>query len=260
MNSHKLAALPALLVLALLGAACGTVGATPLPTASPSVQPSSPPSPSVLPSPSPTPVDTPVGRVTSPAQAAAIVFASDARFGRMGPLHPGLIGQSTWYEASETSGGFSVLITTGSGDCQAGCIDRHTWTYLVDPNGTITLVADEGDDIDLQPVAGGDESALVTLTLLAGPICPVETVPADPGCAPRPVTNAEVVLRDPSGAEVGRGQSNDEGILVLEVAPGAYYIETLPVEGLMRSADAVAFAVAGGDVTGMVLSYDTGIR
>jgi hypothetical protein len=188
------------------------------------------------------------------------VFASDPRFGRMGPLLPDLIGQSTWYEASDTNGGYSVMITTGSGDCQAGCIDRHTWSFLVEPDGTINLVGDEGEDVDLPPVAGGDAPAVVTLSLFAGPTCPVETVPPDPNCAPRPVTNAEVVLRDPTGAEIERAASNAEGTITLEVPPGAYYVEPQPVEGLMGIAAPVAFAVAGSDVTGLTLAYDTGIR
>jgi hypothetical protein len=178
----------------------------------------------------------------------------------MGPLLPDLIGQSTWYEASETTGGYSVRITTGSGDCQAGCIDRHTWNFLVGSDGTIDLVGEEGDDIDLEPVDGGDAPAVVTLALFAGPTCPVETVPADPNCAPRPVADAEIVLRDPSGAEVDRARSNDEGIVAFEVRAGAYYVEPQPVEGLMGIADPMAFAVVGSDITGLTLTYDTGIR
>lgn len=178
----------------------------------------------------------------------------------MGPLLPDMIGQSTWYEASEATGGYSVSITTGSGDCQAGCIDRHTWNYRVQPDGTISLASEEGDDIDLGPVHGGDAPAVVTLALLAGPTCPVETVPPDPNCAPRPVTNAEVVLRDPTGAEIERATSNGEGVITFEIAPGAYYVEPQPVDGLMGVAEAVAFAVAGSDVTGLTLGYDTGIR
>lgn len=178
----------------------------------------------------------------------------------MGPLLPDMIGQSTWYEAAATIGGFSVLITTGSGDCQAGCIDRHTWNYLVEADGTINLVSEDGDDIDLSPVDGGDAPAIVRLILLAGPTCPVERVPLDPNCEPRPVSDAEVVLRDSSGAEVERGTSNAEGLITFEVPQGAYYVEPQPAEGVMGVADAVAFAVAGSDDMRLVLSYDTGIR
>lgn len=142
----------------------------------------------------------------------------------------------------------------------AGCIERHTWHYLVDADGTITLAGEEGDDIDLPPVAGGDAPAIVTFALLAGPTCPVETVPPDPNCVARPVADAEVVLRDPSGAEIDRETSDAEGMITFEVAPGAYYVEPQPVTGLMGIPDPVAFAVAGSDTTHLVLAYDTGIR
>ena len=50
----------------------------------------------------------------------------------MSPLRPDMIGQSTWYEAFADGDGFTVNITVGQGDCQAGCIERHTWSYRVD--------------------------------------------------------------------------------------------------------------------------------
>jgi hypothetical protein len=260
MNKTTPLASATLLVIAILVAACGAPAASISPT--PSSVPSPDPSPgasSPVPTPSPTPV--PTGRVTSAAQAAALVFASDARFGQMMPLIPDLIGQSTWYEASaEADGGFSVRITTGSGDCQAGCIDRHTWSYLVTAEGEITLVGEEGEDIDLPPVAGGDAPATISLTLVAGPTCPVEQVPADPSCAPRPVAGAEVILRDPSGTEVERAISDDEGKVSFEVSPGAYYVEPQPAEGLMGVPEPVAFAVGGSDSVGLPLTYETGIR
>ncbi len=260
MNKPTLPASASLLVIAILLAACGAPAASisPAPSSVPSADPS-PGASSPVTTPSPTPP--PVGQVTSAAQAAALVFASDARFGQMMPLIPDLIGQSTWYEASaEADGGFSVRITTGSGDCQAGCIERHTWNYHVDADGTITLEGEEGDDIDLPPVAGGDAPATINLTLLAGPICPVEQLPADPSCEPRPVAGAEVILRDPSGTEVDRATSDDEGRVSFEVSPGAYYVEPQPAEGVMGVPEPVAFAVGGSDSVGLPLIYDTGIR
>ena len=53
-------------------------------------------------------------------------------------------------------------------------------------------------------------------TALAGPICPVEKIPPDPACAPRPVAGAVVVVRDASGAEVARTTT---GADVVEVRP-----------------------------------------
>lgn len=250
---------PALLALtALTFMACGTgAGASPNPRTTP---PSSTPLPSSIPSPTSTPTRPAAIEVTSAARAAALVFASDARWSSMAPLRSDLIGASMWFEASEDSDGFAVRITAGSGDCQAGCIERHYWNYHVDRDGTVALAGEEGDDVGVQPGAGGDGPATVTIELKAGPVCPVEPMPADPSCAERPVANADVTLYDPHGNEVATAKSGADGRVNFRVDGGAYYVEAHAVEGLMRAPEAQAFAVLGGDQVGLLMGYDTGIR
>ncbi len=261
---------PAFLVLAgVLAIACGSGGSTPVPPSptpisTPTPTPTPAPVPTTVPTPTPAPTATPTPRpsssVDSPARAAALVFASDPRYARMTPLRSDMVGQSAWYEAFAADGGYSVAITMGSGDCQAGCIDRHTWTYQVDLGGTITLVGDEGDDVEISAPNGDGTPVTVNVTLTAGPICPVEQAPPNPDCAPRSVANAEVVLRDGDGLELARATSDAQGKVSFRVPAGAYYVEAQPVEGLMGTAQAVAFAAVGGDSVGLVLEYDTGIR
>jgi len=178
----------------------------------------------------------------------------------MTPLRPDVIGASTWYEASQTGEGFSVTITVGQGDCQAGCIERHTWTYNVDGAGAVTLRGEDGDEVDVDEPAGGDGPALLTALLTAGPTCPVEQFPPDPNCAPRPVEGAEVVVFDETGNEVAREESDEEGMVSFDLPSGAYYVEAEKVEGLMVAPEAQAFAFLGGDEIELLFSYDTGIR
>jgi len=251
-------------LLSLLALACTAPGGTgsPTPTASPTTGASPSPTPSATPappSPSPSPSVGPTA-VDSAAQAAALVFASDPRWAQMVPLRPDLIGASMWYEAIEAVGGFAVTITAGSGDCEAGCIDKHRWNYHVDYGGTVTLASEDGDDVDVEPVDGGDGPARVTVQLTAGPTCPVEQVPPDPNCEGRSVVNAEIVIRDASGVEVGRAASDDQGMVVFQLDAGAYYAEAQPVEGLMGTPEAQAFSVVGGGEAGLLMGYDTGIR
>ena len=125
---------------ALLALACSTAApaSAPPPTAT---------LPTSTPSSSPTATPLPSVRVTSAAQAAALVFASDARWSSMSPLRPDLIGASRWYEASAEADGFGVVITAGSGDCLAGCISQHRWIYHVTPEADVALVREEGDDV-----------------------------------------------------------------------------------------------------------------
>lgn len=253
--------LPLVVVLAGLLGACAAPGASPTPTppaATPTTTPGGQPTPSPLPLPTPTPL--PSGEVSSAAHAAALVFASDERYAQMSPLRSDMVGQSAWYEAFADASGFTVAITIGSGDCQAGCIDRHTWTYHVDTDGTITLVADEGDPVDYSAPAGNGGPVTLRVILNAGPICPVEQMPPDPACAPRAVANAEVIVRATDGSIVETGESNAEGVVTFEIPEGAYFVEAAPVEGLMGTPEAQAFSAVGGDGVGLLMGYDTGIR
>lgn len=85
--------------------------------------------------------------VTTPQEAAAIALAQDPRFAGIGPLDPDLIGQGSWWEAAPTADGFAVTIQIGWDDCQAGCINRHTWLYLVRSDGSAELLKEEGPPV-----------------------------------------------------------------------------------------------------------------
>jgi len=126
----------------LLVAACGPGASGPLPSGSPA------PSTSPAPSDSPAPTPTPIGEaVASIEEAAAIVIASDPRFAGITALDPDVIGASSWWEGVETENGYAITITIGWGDCPAGCISRHVWTYAVTRDGNATLESETGDPL-----------------------------------------------------------------------------------------------------------------
>ncbi len=214
---------------------------------------------------SPTPTPTPTrGPVTLPEQAAAAVIATDPRLTGIGPLDPQLIGQASWYEVASASGvaAFLVAVRVGWGDCQAGCIDEHRWVYAVQPDGSVRLQSEEGSAVpaDAWPSPGGDGRTGLLLTAVAGPVCPVETNPPDPACAPRAVPGAVVVLRDATGAEVARLTLDDRGFAFAELTAGDYVVEAQPQEGLLGTPEAVRVTVVEGAGTPVTLGYDTGIR
>jgi hypothetical protein len=227
-------------------------GAAPTPTA-PAPTASGP----AAPTPSPSSV---TGAVTSAAQAAALVMASDPNFASLAPANPDLIGGCCSYEADDAPPGYQVTITIGWGDCPAGCINHHTWQFHVDLDGTISLVSQQGDEPPPVNPVGGQQPATVTVNMRAGPVCPVVAVPPKPGCEPRPVANASVVLRSPTGAELATATSNEQGEIGFQLPPGAYYIEPQPVEGLMGTAQPLAFSVVAGETLEINVDYDTGIR
>lgn len=193
------------------------------------------------------------GSVTTAAQAARLALAQQTRFAGIGQRDANLIGQASWYQVTTAEDGWQVLIRIGWGDCPAGCINEHRWTYAVGKDARVDLASETGDPL---PGATGVQG-----TVSAGPTCPVERDPPDPACAPRPVAGAELVVTDAAGTEVARATSTEDGTFSIELAPGAYRLTAEPAEGLMGTPGPMDFAVeAGGPMTELQVSYDTGIR
>jgi hypothetical protein len=185
-------------------------------------------------------------------EAVRLALAQQARFAGTGPHDESLIGQAAWYEVADVEDGWQVVIRIGWGDCPAGCINEHRWTYAVTPDGGVELVKEEGDAL---PDAAG-----VRGTVTAGPTCPVEREPPDPACAERPVPGAVLVFSDLGGTEVARVTSATDGTFTVELAPGAYRVMAEPVEGLMGTPAPMDVMVEAGPPTELQVSYDTGIR
>jgi hypothetical protein len=121
--------------------------------------------------------------------------------------------------------------------------------------------------IGLMTACGGDDpggipafTATLEITVVAGPVCPVETDPPSPDCAPRPVDEAVIVVTDSDRAEVARATTGSDGFVVIDVAPGQITIVPQPVEGLLGTGDAVTVTVADGQTQHVTVAYDTGIR
>jgi len=197
----------------------------------------------------------PVG-TTAPVtadEAAQLVLGQLDRFAGIASRDPNLIGQATWYQVTEASAGWEVVVRIGWGDCPAGCISEHRWIYAVSGEGSVTLVREEGDEL-LGPTG-------VHGSVSAGPTCPVVTDPPDPDCADRPVAGAVLVITDLEGVEIARVTSGADGEFSVELPSGAYRLVPQSVEGLMGTAAPIDFGVeAEGPPTELLVSYDTGIR
>jgi hypothetical protein len=87
--------------------------------------------------------------IDTAAEAHAAVLAIGAPFGDFVLLSDELIGASQYYEVKGEPGSSAtwiVVYTYGWGDCQAGCISRHTFVYQVDPvSGAVTFDSHQGD-------------------------------------------------------------------------------------------------------------------
>lgn len=204
--------------------------------------------------------------ITTPEAAAAAVAARSPLFDGIGPQDPNVIGASAWwtatpYDTATPPSAWTVVYTLGWGDCQAGCIDSHTWTYVVERDGTVNFQGETGSPLPDDQVAArvaGAGGPGVGGRVTAGPVCPVET-PGDPTCAPRPVAGATLSVR--AGDTVVATFSTDmSGLYRMALPVGDYVLEAAPVEGLMGTPAPMPFTVAGTQLTPLDVAYDTGIR
>ena len=103
---------------------------------------------------------------------------------------------------------------------------------------------------------------VIEVQALAGPVCPVETDPPDPDCAPRPVAGALVLVQPADGRDtvVAQGMTDADGRVRLEVPPGDYVVLGAAVEGLMGTPPPTPVSIGQNQESSIVLSYDTGIR
>lgn len=218
------------------------------------------------PSPSPAPV-----RVESADQAARLVALRSPLLAGIAPLDPMMMGTAHFWRAEELAGrgddaGWRIVFRAGWGDCQAGCILTHTWTYVVTVDGRVTFSGEEGPGLpqevvdELRTAAAAREQVVgIAGRATAGPTCPVEQ-PGDPSCGPRSVPFATLVIRDASGAEVARTETDDAGFFRVALAPGAYTVEAQPVEGLMGTPAPMPVSFGAGAEAWLDIAYDTGIR
>ena len=121
--------------------------------------------------------------ITSPQAAAAVVIGSDPRFAGLTAQDPNAIGQCCFYTVTSAADGYVVTIEVGWGDCQAGCIDRHHWTYSVKTDGTIHLDREDGPPVPagVPGSSDGTTGGIIGIRGIAsaGPVCPVVR-PNDP--------------------------------------------------------------------------------
>lgn len=103
-------------------------------------------------------------------------------------------------------------------------------------------------------------NAILEIVALAGPMCPVETDPPSPECAPQPVDGALIVVTASNGVEVGRGITGSDGRLTIATPVGDLTVVPQPVPGLLGTAPPVFVTTSRGHTMGVAVDYDTGIR
>ena len=132
--------------------------------------------------------------------------------------------------------------------------EREPWTFLAVLIFTLAACSTGGPSPSAAPGTG------LAITAVAGPTCPVETIPPDPACAPRPVAGATVIIQDDQRANVATVVLDPQGAAVVALPAGKYVVQPQRVAGLMGTAASANTTVVDGTMTPVVLAYDTGIR
>ena len=134
--------------------------------------------------------------IDTPAEAHDAVTASGAPFADFVLLDGTIIGASQFYEVKGepgSSAAWIVVYTYGWGDCQAGCISRHTFVYQVDPvTGAVTFDGQDGEALPADAPEGlrllearGTPGVVVT------PATPAPTEQPIPGPTALPVPGVD---------------------------------------------------------------------
>ena len=218
---------------------------------------------SVAPVPSPTPVS-----IDSPEAAARAVSAVAPLFAGFPEKSPGMVGARSWYEAARTEAAkpptdWNVTFSAGWGDCPAGCINVHAWTYRVGFDGSVTFTSETGPLVPADVIAALTTAVKVTGAggrVLAGPACGGPVQPGMSGCDDRPVSGAVLVVKGAGGTEVARTTTDASGLFRFSLQPGAYTLAPQPVQGLMGTATPMPFTVMDGTEVFLDVTYDTGMR
>ena len=125
----------------------------------------------------------------------------------------------------------------------------------------LVLVASLGLLTACEPSEPRAEGSIV-IVAMAGPVCPVETDPPDPDCAPRAVEGAPIVVTPGDGSDVvvAQGETDAEGRLTLAVPAGDYLVSAGEVEGLVAAPEPAVVTVLANLTIEVPVAYDTGIR
>ncbi len=102
------------------------------------------------------------------------------------------------------------------------------------------------------------EQATLSGQIIAGPACP-DRIDSS-GCEEQPVESAILIVRDFEGEEVTRVTSDANGQFSVKLQPGRYYLEPMPVQGLLGTPGEIEIVVEEMSITPILIEYDTGIR
>jgi hypothetical protein len=97
--------------------------------------------------------------------------------------------------------------------------------------------------------------------IVAGPTCPVETIPPQPSCAPHPLT-ATLSVHAVGSTTAQHVRSGPDGHFRIHLPPATYVVQPLTPNGspFPRPPSPLTLKVRPNHFTTITITYDTGIR
>lgn len=115
---------------------------------------------------------------------------------------------------------------------------------------------------DGRSTAAGGAGSGIAGRVVVGPTCPVERVPPDPRCAPRPLAATLRIRRAGTSGHAMTVRTASNGRFRVALAPGTYVISGQAHSGspLPRPPGPFHVSVRTGRYTAVTITYDSGIR
>ena len=110
--------------------------------------------------------------------------------------------------------------------------------------------------------SGQAQTSGISGRVVAGPTCPVETVPPRARCAPRPLKATLRIHAVGSHAPATSVRSGADGRFRVRLSPATYVVRPMPVNGspFPRAPASFTVKVHTGHFAYVTITYDTGIR
>lgn len=102
--------------------------------------------------------------------------------------------------------------------------------------------------------------SVLVVKVRLGDICPHDTDPPSPDCAPKPLAGARLRLVNSDGHAVSAGRSGADGKVRLRAPAGTYTLVAKPVSGVRITPNPQSVTLTRGVRRSLVLTYFTGIQ
>ena len=105
------------------------------------------------------------------------------------------------------------------------------------------------------------EAGIISGTVTTSPTCPVERIPPDPGCVPRPYTTSINIREEGKQTILKTIQSNNLGVFQTNLPAGSYELDAITANGsILPRCNKITVQVKSSQTTTADISCDTGIR